>query len=117
MSRFSGRMGFLYRDFFTNTTKFPNISGVGLMAGALACAGLLSAGAAVGGTVTSSGSQWNDAAPATNGPSSGSGTTVVTTGNISSTLALSYGADARLAGSDSASAGYSSSYGGSAELT
>ena len=98
------------------TQRNLSIGGVGLMAGALACAGLLSAGAAVGGTVTASGSQWNHATPATNGPS-GSGATVVTTGNISPTLALSYGAYASHAGSDSASAGYSSSNGGSAELT
>ena len=84
-------------------------------AGALACAGLMSAGAVVGGTITVSGSEWNHATTATNGPA-GSGATVVTTGSISTPLALSYGAYASNGGSDSASAGYSTSNGGSAEL-
>ncbi len=85
------------------------------VAGALACAGLMSAGAAVGGTINISGSQWNNATTAENGPA-GSGATVVETGSISTTLTLSYGAYASIAGSDSATAGYSTSN-GSAELT
>ena len=101
-----------------------NIGKIGIgMAGALACAGLMSSGVAGAATFTASGSQWNDASTATNG-APGTGATIVTTGSLSPGLTLSYGAYASTStgaynngGLDSASAGYSSSYSGSSKLT
>ncbi|MGC9261685.1 MAG: hypothetical protein ACP5I8_16595 [Phycisphaerae bacterium] len=99
-----------------NTEKIPSIGGVGLMAGALACVGLMSAGTALASTVTISGSGWDSAGTQTNSNTASTAGGWAQVGAASN--GLSYGAYAsRGSANNSASAGYSSSNGGSAELS
>lgn len=95
-------------------------TGKAVLAAAIAAAGMLPCGGAfasafVGNVFTASGSDWNTASPAANPPTRGAWT--FTSGSaLPNGAIVSYGAYATTA-SDTASAGYSSSYGGSAKLS